>query len=223
MGYGGAWDSKGNLAVTNWPNNTTDFFTAKTIQGNPAGAKADKTLTLTQITELFFEAADKPKKDSIRPCCGAAPIFADDLIADGFDANGNFIVEEVNVDTGAETLLQTIGNATSGTGFPGGLAVDNKSNLTVDNQFGYLYTFGPPWTGLPKYTFAYDFPANDFTTIALDSENRNLYAANIFYEGSTPETDIQQVSYPIGSLGAATLATADEEYQGAATIAPSKE
>jgi hypothetical protein len=222
---GGAWDQKGNLAVSNTPNATTDLYSAATIQGGPKGAAPTKTLTLTNISDLYFEAAAKAKeKKPVQPdgCCGASTLFDDALIVDGLDSSMNFIVEQINVTTGSETILQTIGNSSSGTGFPGGLAVDHKGNLIVDNQYGYLYIFAPPWTGSATETFSFSYPSNDLVDVALNEKDNVLYASNVWSSGSTILTDVQALSYPKFSFGNATEQMTNEAYVGIAAAPASK-
>jgi hypothetical protein len=71
--------------------------------------------------------------------------------------NSNTTSEPVNVDLvaqpgGLETPESLVGSFNSGTGFPGGLAINDQDDLIVNNEYNQtLYNMGTtePWAGIP--------------------------------------------------------------------------
>jgi hypothetical protein len=199
-----AFDGSGDLFASNYdgtPVNGIDEFSAATIAAG--GGKPSRTFAPPDLYETHFLAVD-----------------GDALVADGFDAQFRFVVVRIGLgrrDLGREQLLQVLGYRDDGTGYPGGLQVDAHGVLIVDNQTGSLLTFAKPWTGAPTSRFSYHSTGSTYTSIALDSSQTTLWAANIFVFSSLAfATNAVPLRYPYWSMGAPTSEVIEEAYVGAA-------
>ncbi len=205
--YGLAFDQKGDLYAGNWPSNAIDVFDAATIAGG--GGSATRTLYSKAFGSIYFLATDGKT-----------------LLADGLDPTmNNDLLAKIDTKKGRAKILQTIVNSSGG--YPGGLAVDAKHNLIVNNQYGTLSTFARPWTGAATSSFAYNWPYNSYTAISLDAAQTTVWAANLFFQTVSGNnyvfTAAQANGYPLGTLGIATSpAYQDEEYVGVALDPASK-
>jgi hypothetical protein len=191
-----AFDNVGNLYAVDWPSNEIDVFAAKDIKtGKDVAPK--RTIAPPDFADVYFLATDGPA-----------------LYACGYNNAMQDIVASVDGKNGQDEVLQTVTNSTGG--FPGGIALDAEHNLIVNNQYGTITTYAPPYTGAAVSTFSYGFPYWDYVPISLDHSQKTLWAGNTFYVSGSLYTDAQANSYPLGSLGVATAPYLQEEYFGLA-------
>ena len=156
-----AFDAKGNLYASVTPSNQIVEFYASTIAsrtGNP-----DRTYTLPDLAQADYIATD-----------------GDKVVVDGVSKNNDFIAVELT--RKGDKVLNDYGSLTQKTGVPGGIAIDAKHNLTVNNQYGTLATYAAPWTGKPTATLNWNPAQNDYTGIALDPTQTALYASDFSSE-----------------------------------------
>jgi hypothetical protein len=183
-GLGVAYDAKGNLYATVSPTNAVNEFYHATI--TKGGGNPDRSFTVSQLASADYLTTDGTK-----------------VIVNGTTSSSEFVA--LLLDTsgkGADKLLNSFGSESNQTGFPGGMAVDSKHNLIVNNQYGTLTTYAKPWTGSATSTLNWDPADNDYTGIALNPQQTEVYADdfNSTYDGigiSNP--------YPLSSVG--SLAT----------------
>jgi hypothetical protein len=88
-------------------------------------------------------------------------------------------------------------------GFPGGVQIDNKNNLYVNDQNGTLYSYtcvGAKCTATGSFTYSAGQPPFHYTAIALDRRAKNLWAANFWgCAFLTNCADAQSQSLPLSS------------------------
>jgi hypothetical protein len=175
--YGICFDQTGGIYATEFPYNTIAHFTnAQLVTGG-----APTTILTTNVNVVQYYVACDYDKLILK----GKPKGENYLMAYGFDASGNVNVTNVNTVTGAETVEQTIGNINSGTGFPGGLALDRRDDLAVNNQYGTLYYFNPElWNGKPLGACTWGFNPNDYTNIVFDDRQDEIWAANTNFTAS---------------------------------------
>jgi hypothetical protein len=102
----------------------------------------------------------------------------------GYDTSGS---DEI-VDACSTTITGCTTIVTISGGFPGGVAIDQKGNLYVNNQFGTLYSYsGCPSACSLTGSFTYSNGSNprDYTAIALDNKAKNIWGANFYYCSAT--------------------------------------
>ena len=134
--YGLTIDKSGNSWVGNWPSNVIDEYTKSQLPC-ASGCYPAKSVTATDFSVVYFLAAD-----------------GDKIYADGFGASdGNPIFCRINTNTGACYNKPFLSFSSSGF-FPGGIKFDKRHNLIVNNQFGTLTTYAPPYA-VPVATFQY--------------------------------------------------------------------
>jgi hypothetical protein len=193
-----AFDAEGNLFASNYPANTIDEFSAATIKAG--GGEPDSTFRVRGFAEVYYLAT-----------------AGTHLLLDGWDPSYNFIVADVGIrgSKSRTTILQTLGSRSAGTGFPGGLALDEDNTLLVDNQYaGTIETFAEPWTGCATSMLAWGYDPDDYTGIALDLKSHVVWAANIHTVGSVATSYGVANSYPLGSIGNATAPAVADQYVG---------
>jgi hypothetical protein len=188
--YGLCWARDGGLYADNWPTGAIDFFNHAKVIG---GGAPTRTLTVTgDNTVVYYVACDNEtiSKKNI-------------LLSYGYNgSNDNVDVDLVAQSTGAETFEQTIGNLGSGTGFPGGLAVDANDNLVANDQYGTLLDLGnkEPWHGKPTAVCTWGFNPNDLTSIVFDNTQNELWGGNVQFSGAGEFA--QSYAYPLLQKGA---------------------
>jgi hypothetical protein len=197
------WDGKGGIYAGNWPSNTIDYFSAATI----AGGCTAPTLSLetTNLEVVFYLA-----------------IARKGLLADGYTFSGDADLMAINEKTGADTELQTIGNLSAGTGYPGGVAADAAQNVYVVNQYGTVTSFATSGRGAENGSCLLPSVDYDETALALGTTEKNFFAATANFTGSVTETFGLAEALPLGSGAVCTLQyqtspeQASEQYIGAA-------
>jgi hypothetical protein len=183
--YGLCWARDGGLYADNWPTNAIDFYNHAKVIG---GGAPTKTLKVSGgNTVVYYIACDNEtiSKQNI-------------LLSYGYNQNAgdNVEVDLVAQTNGAETLEQIVGNLSSGTGFPGGLAIDAKDDLVANDQYGTFYDLGntEPWTGSPVASCKWGFNPNDLTSIVFDNAQDELWAGNLQFIGAE---FAQSYAYPL--------------------------
>jgi DNA-binding beta-propeller fold protein YncE len=193
-----AFDKKGNLYAANASDNVIDFFKSSKIEGGGGGPT--RTLFTSNLNEAEYLAAD-----------------AHNLLADGYNSNGQPILVSINTRTGADTILQAIvsGNV------PEGIVFDRQENLILNTtgNNNTLAVFKRPWSGSPTSTFVYGDGAENgyYTGISLNRSQNTLWAASF----SLPDPShgfgsVQANSYPLGSVGRSTTGIESEFYDSIA-------
>ncbi len=168
--YGICFDQTGGIYATEFPYNTIAHFTNAQLTNGGAPAILTTNVNVAQ----YYVACDYDKL-----VLKGKPKGENYLIAYGFDANGNVNVTNVNTGSGAETVEQTIGNISAGTGFPGGLALDRRDDLVANNQYGTMYYFNPElWNSPPLGSCTWGFNPNDYTNIVFDDRQDEIWAAD---------------------------------------------
>jgi hypothetical protein len=193
--YGICFDQTGGIYATEFPYNTIAHFTNAQL----ATGGTPTILTTNVNVAQYYVACDYDKL-----MLKGKPKGENYLMAYGFDANGNVNVTNVNTSTGAETVEQTIGNVNSGTGFPGGLALDRRDDLVVNNQYGTLYYFNPElWNSKPLGTCTWGYNPNDYTNIVFDDRQDEIWAADTNFSASGLFTTYgQSNAFPFKGSGA---------------------
>jgi hypothetical protein len=147
-GFGLALDSKGNLYATQFGNVINVYAAGSTI---PTSTLSD-TLCLTNAV-----AADRKGN----------------IFVDGFDCQPppNDGQEVDMFPAGSSTPMKLISNIQSA----GGLAVDHKGNLVVqDTGAGTVSVYAPPYNGLATSTFSFSGAG---VGIALDKTEKNVWVS----------------------------------------------
>lgn len=175
------FDGTGGLYATNYPTNEIDYFAFAKVTG--AGGGPTRVLHTTTITQDFWLACDF---DSLvvrrKP---PPPSFEDIVMVSGLDSNLNALVSYVNLFTGATTTVQTLGNWTAGTGFPGGLTINKNDVLVADNQFGKLLDFGSiePWTAPASFVCTWGYFPHQYYPIVFDDTQLEIWAGDLNHTG----------------------------------------
>lgn len=185
--YGLCWDDKGGLYATNWPANTVDYFANALTSGGPTS-----TITTTTVTEDYDLACDFDKRET-----GTSG----DLLVYGFNTNSRNVDSDVAIVTlpsGPDTVVQTLGSLNTGNGFPGGLAMNAQDDLLANDQYGTLFDLGvkEPWNAAPAGSCSWGFNPNDLTNIAFDNTQKEVWAANDNFGGSSTVTYLQSNGGP---------------------------
>ena len=174
--YGLCWDDKGGLYATNWPANTIDYFAGPLVSGGPTS-----TITTTTVTEDYYLACDFDKRETGNN---------GDLLVYGFNTSSPNVDSDVAIvalPAGPDTVVQTLGSLNTGNGFPGGLAMSAKDDLLANDQYGTLYDLGvkEPWKTAPVGSCTWGFNPNDYTNIAFDNTQTEVWASDINFGGTT--------------------------------------
>jgi hypothetical protein len=156
-----------------------------------------------------------------------ATVKARTLLATGYDSGENVDLVSVNQKTGIDKILQTVGNLSQGTGFPGGVAVDNASNAYVNNQYGSITEYPNGGVGKQSDSCTWTFSPDDYTAIATNATGTALWAANINFGSSQLLTYAEEDTIPLGgaacsTIGDTTPAQLSEEYLGIAVYPAGK-
>jgi hypothetical protein len=158
-----------------------------------------------------------------------------------FDKSGNIWTVGYNSAESQEEVDECVGSGNSYTcterimiagGFPGGIQIDSKGNIYVNNQYGTLYSYtcsgnGPGGcTQTGSFTYSNGTNPLDYTAIALDKKAQNLWGANIYYCSSSYGIcgDAQSQSLPLNSatLNGNTPQVNNDEPLGIAVYPPDK-
>ncbi len=183
--YGLTIDKSGNSWVGNWPSKRYRRVHEESASVRERLLPCQVLVTATDFSVVYFLAAD-----------------GDKIYADGFGASdGNPIFCRINTNTGACYNKPFLSFSSSGF-FPGGIKFDKRHNLIVNNQFGTLTTYAPPYA-VPVATFQYsESSALDYTAIALDPSQKNIWAANVEYcETSNTCGNAMANTYPLNTFG----------------------
>jgi hypothetical protein len=213
--YGITIDSEGDVYATNWPYNVIDYWSSRTIKSyRGVPLKPDVSVTPVGFKKTSYLAADRNV-----------------IYADGLDENYNMILATVAFPTGSTEILQNAIANTCG-GYPGGIAVDSRHEVLVDNEYGTItgYRRG---VGQPNESFTYNFyregsgyncEGGDFYAgIALSYDQSNLWAADqtYYYDGLYAGTLGVGLTNPLGGYSGGTPINDNELYYGvAASSAP---
>src|SRR5579883_684479 len=182
QGYplGICWDQSGGIYATEFPSNTIAHFTYNQLR---TGGTATTTFT-TSVNVVQYQVACDYDKLMINE----KPKGENYLIAFGYDANGNVNITNVSTSGGgvhAETVEQTLGSYGT-TAFPGGLAIDTHDDLVANNQLGTMYDFNPElWNSPARGSCTWGYNPNDYVGIAFDDTQRELWAADTNFGGTT--------------------------------------
>jgi hypothetical protein len=172
---GVAVDAGGTVYVANIePGNITVYA--------PGQTEPEETLTNDVLEAPFFLAVDEAGDIFVdglechEPCSGPQPVIVGEYPA------GSTQMTQLNIDIG----------------FPGGVAIDQKGDLLIDDQEtsqhrSQLDVF-PPGKTKPSITFPLGTYSVDITTFALNPGEQSLYVAN-YTQGY-----VQELSYPHGKL-----------------------
>jgi hypothetical protein len=204
-----AFDSKGNLYADDYPANAIDFWSKAAIAagcGMPT-----RTVYTSNLQVIYYLATVKART----------------LLATGYDSGENVDLVSVNQKTGIDKILQTVGNLSQGTGFPGGVAVDNASNAYVNNQYGSITEYPNGGVGKQSDSCTWTFSPDDYTAIATNATGTALWAANINFGSSQLLTYAEEDTIPLGgaacsTIGDTTPAQLSEEYLGIAVYPAGK-
>jgi hypothetical protein len=176
------FDGTGGLYATNYPTNEIDYFAIGKVLG-PGGGPTRKLFTTT-ITQGFWLACDF---DTLvvqkQP---PPPSFEDFVMLSGLDSSLNALVASVNLFSGADTTVQTLGNWTAGTGFPGGLTINKNDVLVADNQFGKLLDLGTvePWNLPASSVCTWGYFPHQYYPIVFDDTQLEIWAGDLNHTGS---------------------------------------
>jgi len=182
--FGLAYDARGNLFASETPSNSVAEFDRATIRSGSG------------LPNHIYMAPDFQSVEYIA-------VDGKTVVVDGVTAAGEFVAARLETSGhGGDTILNEYGSLQQKTGFPGGLAFDKHHNLIVDNQYGTVKTYAPPWTGQATSTLNWNYPANDYTAIALDRRQNELYAADF-----SSEYDGIGISNPYPLNGVGSLVT----------------
>jgi sugar lactone lactonase YvrE len=206
-----AFDSAGNLYVSNQDNGTVNKVTpAGTVSTFATGFVASDGLAFDASGNLFVANFDTNTVSKVTPA-GAVSTFAtgfDDPSSLAFDASGNLFVANVGNDTVSEvTPAGTVSTFATGFDVPAGLAFDASGNLFVSNGGN---------TTVREKTVSEVTPAGVVSTfatgliqpagLAFDAAG-NLYVANATVDAVSEVT-------PAGTVS--TFATGFDEPEGLA-------
>jgi hypothetical protein len=170
--YGICFDDSGGLWADNWPSNGIDYFTAAQVNGG-GGAATATIFGSSNLAEYYLACDwDTPKKGE------------NILLSYGYDSSSNVNVDTVNTSTGAETLVANVGNLGSGTGFPGGIAVDKKDDLLANDQYGTLYEYAGADKWKLKGSCTWGFNPNDWTSIVFDDTQKESWAGDLQFSSA---------------------------------------
>jgi hypothetical protein len=208
-------DSAGDVYATNYPYNVIDFWSNQTIRSYKGVAlKPDTSVTPAGFTGTNYLAAD-----------------GHHLYVDGFDSSGHLMLATVVFPSGATKVLQD--NISPGYcgAVPGGIAVDGRHEVFVDNQEGTITGYragrGPANELLSynNYHNEYGCKAGEFITgIALAYDQSDLWVAGVYYyyDGLYDGTSAAALTNPLGGyLNEGTPVFGNEYYYGvAASSAP---
>jgi hypothetical protein len=175
VALGVAQDPRGNLYIGQVGTNQILVYAA-------GSTYPTETLTEPNISNVYYLATDK----------------AGDLFVDGWAYGSSetaFEVDELKAGSATFSRLNVTGT------FPGGLAIDKKQNLWVDDQgngtSGTISQYAPPSYAKLRTSFSY---AGDNTEISIDSTNTQLVAANNFVQGSSVYSGGVVYSIPSGKV-----------------------
>jgi len=195
--YGLCFDSKGGLWADNWPTGTIDHWTAPQTVGGGTHSSINVSGDATVVYYIACDTNDGKVKENT-------------LYAYGYNPNNSQLpvnVDAVNTTTGAETAEFNAGSLAAGTGFPGGIAISAKDDLAVNDQYGTLYEAGTkePWKGSGSVGCTWGFNPNDWTTIAYDNTQKEIWGGDINFGSSTlMEIAVSAAASPIKSGSCAT-------------------
>jgi len=161
--YGICFDNTGGVYGTNFVSGTIDHWTAAQVLGTGGAG----TQTSTIMTDTRYVACDHDKLKS----------GENYLMASGNSGAGNHTVEEV---LPVDVVVQANINY-NGAHFPGGLAIDKKDDLVVNDQYGAMFDLGnkEPWKAKIKSYCTWGFNPNDYTSIVFDDTQKEIWASDI--------------------------------------------
>lgn len=192
--------ARGTRAVyaTDWPSANIEYW--------PAGSTTATAVTDPNIAEPYFLDADQPGN----------------VWVSGYDTTFSYEnLDECTPDFSTCTVQAQIAG-----GFPGGVQVDQNETVYLNDQFGTLYSYDcSSSTCSQNGSFTYDNGSTvvDYTALALDKYKKHLlWAANIYFCGSTICTNAQSQTVPLNTavLGAATAGVTSAEALGVARYKP---
>jgi hypothetical protein len=200
-----AFTSNGDLYATNFPKNVIDHWSKAQVAGCTSCSPIDS-LTVSGISSAYYLGADGGK-----------------LYVDGNSTEGSIAVGSVNL---TNAKFKAVATAPPSSFFPGGIAFDKSHTLIWNNEFGYLYTLPKPYTYVTNsFDYSTGSSAQIYTGIALDSSETTLLAANHYLcqNNYSSCSDVQENSYPLGTLGIASATNGDIEDLGIAITPPGKD
>jgi hypothetical protein len=203
---GVAWDSKGNLYGDNFPSNGIDTWSASSISGG-CGSPSSTVYTTNLLAVYYLGTQGKT------------------LLADGYTDNDDVDLVSVNKSTGNDTILQTDGNLSQGTGFPGGIAVGTHKAVYLNNQYGTINEYSNGGKGSLVATCNWGFDPNDYTGISV-GKSGGIWGADINF-GSGLYTYAEEDALPLGGGSCNVLVDSSpeevsEEYLGVAVYPANK-
>jgi hypothetical protein len=191
--YGLCWDNSGGLYATNWPQANIDYFDAARVA---AGGSATSTLTPKTVTEPYYLACDFDKAESGNKGY---------LMLGGFalgTPNRDNDVSRFELPSGPDKVVQQLGSYSTGTGFPGGLALKSDDTLIANSQDGTVYDLGnkAPWSAPPKAACTWSFLHPDlFTSIVFDGAQKEIWASDTLFPVNG--TYALTIAYPLPTTG----------------------
>lgn len=99
-------------------------------------------------------------------------------------------------------VVQRLGSYSTGTGFPGGLALKSDDTLIATSQDGTLYDLGnkTPWNAPPKAACTWSFLHPDlYTSIVFDDGQAEIWASDTLFP--TNGTYGRSLAYPLPATG----------------------
>jgi hypothetical protein len=170
--YGICFDGTGGIYSTDFGASTNvDYFTKAQVLG--AGGGPTTTLHTTALTDARYTACDYDKLGSKGE---------NYVMVNGFTGAGTDGVEEL---LPVDALVNTVAGPNGS--FPGGLALDKKDDLIVNDQYGAMFDLGnkEPWKAHYKASCTWGFNPNDYTNIAFDDVQNEIWAADPTFAGVT--------------------------------------
>ncbi|HKU81060.1 MAG TPA: hypothetical protein VJP76_02735 [Candidatus Tumulicola sp.] len=191
--YGIAFDWSGNLYVSDFikyvGSSTVDEYSASRVARCSNGCNPSRSLTLINFGQVYFLASDGRS-----------------IYANGYDATLKSVIV-------CKIALAT-GNCSGGpvfafgaqAFFPGGMSFDGRHDIVINNQMaGTLIQFDAPFSPNEPVSSLFKYQSSqtpDYTAIALDRSQKNVWGANYWTCGSVTCTNAQSNTYPLGGYGA---------------------
>jgi hypothetical protein len=210
--FGICFDDHGGIYADNYPTNIIDHWTSALTGGVHTAIPAHY-----DVYYVFYLACDKESPTATK------------LYAYGINpTTGAVNVDLVATPGGLETPETLVGNASSGTGYPGGLAIAANDDMVVNNdRLHKLYDMGTtePWWGTATFGCTWGPPPHKIASIVWDNTDAEVWAGSIVAGATFAES----ISAPIptggpcarGESGGPTDRIAGEKYYGVA-VYPNK-
>jgi hypothetical protein len=199
--YGMTVAPNGNLYAASWPSNTIDYWAAPVTSGEAPSSGFD-----AYQSETYFVDAD-----------------TNYTYVSGY-ASG--LQNYQSVDRCSLTITSCTNLVAIPAAFPGGVQIDSKGNLYINDQYGTLFSFRCRPRGCTETgTYTYSNGSNPlyYSAIALDATATNLWAANNYDCGSSSSSfcgDAQRQSLPLlgATLNGHTAELSNAELLGLAVV-----